>query len=146
MTSLTEDGHAGIGVRDTPICTQIIIRATRTHDVLAEEGRQIRDLTSVLQGRFGFSGNTLTHFAQKPRTVLVVARHRHNRRDQTFQWCRCSSTLPRCRRIHFERMARKSVDCEVLISGKWPQCAKATKSKDSHLILLIHLASMRRKS
>ena len=29
-------------------------------------------------------------------------------------------------------VARKSVDCEVLISGKWPQCAISTTSKGGY--------------
>ena len=29
-------------------------------------------------------------------------------------------------------MARKSVDCEVLISGEWPQCAISTMSKGGY--------------
>ena len=43
MTSLTDDSHAGIGARATSKCTEIIIRPTRTHDVLDEKGRQSRD-------------------------------------------------------------------------------------------------------
>ena len=136
VTGWTGDSHAGIGALAKSNCTEIIIRATRTHDVLDENGRQSRDLTSVVQGRFGFSGNSVKHFAQKPRTVLV-ARHRHNLLDQTFQWCRCSPNLPRCRRIHFERMARKSVDCEMLSRGRWSQRAISMMSKDGHLILLV---------
>ena len=31
-------------------------------------------------------------------------------------------------------MARKMVDCEMLISGKWPERAEATKSKDGNAI------------
>ena len=112
-------------------CTEIILRATQTRDVLDEKDRQSCDLTSVVEGRFGFPVNSVKHFVQKPRTVLVV-RHRRNLLHQTFQWCRCSSNSPRYRRIHFERMARKSVDCEVLISGKWHHCAISMMSKDGH--------------
>ena len=83
MTNLTEDGHARIGVRATSTCTEIIIRSKRTHDALDEKGRQSRDPTSVVQKRFGFPGNSVKHFAQKPRTVLV-ARHRHSLPNQTF--------------------------------------------------------------
>ena len=99
--SWTEDGHAGIGARATSKYTKIIIRFTRTHDVLDEKRQQSCDLTSVVQGRFGFPGNSVKDFAQKPRTVLV-ARHRHNLPDQTCQWSRCSSNVPWCRRIQSE--------------------------------------------
>ena len=49
MRSSTDDGDTGVGVRATSTCTKMIIRATRTHDVLGEKGRRIRELTSVAQ-------------------------------------------------------------------------------------------------
>lgn len=48
---LAEDGYAGIEVRVTPVRTEIIIKATRTQDVLGEKGQRIRELTSVVQKR-----------------------------------------------------------------------------------------------
>ncbi|KAL7167711.1 hypothetical protein ACSBR2_038212 [Camellia fascicularis] len=51
---LAEDGYSGVEVRVTPIRTEIIIRATRTQNVLGEKGRRIRELTSVVQKRFKF--------------------------------------------------------------------------------------------
>lgn len=41
-------------VRVTPTKTEIIIMATRTQNVLGEKGRRIRELTAVVQKRFGF--------------------------------------------------------------------------------------------
>lgn len=41
--TLGEDGYAGVEVRVTPIRTEIIIRATRTREVLGEKGRRIRE-------------------------------------------------------------------------------------------------------
>ena len=49
---LAEDGYAGLEVRATPVRTEIIIKATRTQDVLGEKGQRIRELTSVVQKRF----------------------------------------------------------------------------------------------
>merc|ERR1712106_996522 len=40
MRTLAEDGYAGVEVRVTPIRTEIIIRATRTREVLGEKGRR----------------------------------------------------------------------------------------------------------
>ena len=48
---LAEEGYAGVEVRVTPMRTEIIIRATRTQNVLGEKGRRIRELTSVVQKR-----------------------------------------------------------------------------------------------
>merc|ERR1712088_192956 len=50
---LAEDGYSGVEVRVTPTRTEIIILATRTQNVLGEKGRRIRELTSVVQKRFG---------------------------------------------------------------------------------------------
>jgi small subunit ribosomal protein S3e len=52
---LAEDGFSGVEVRKTPIRTEIIIRATRTMEVLGPSGRRIRELTSLVQKRFGFT-------------------------------------------------------------------------------------------
>merc|ERR1711979_106151 len=52
MRTLSEDGYAGVEVRVTPIRTEIIIRATRTREVLGEKGRRIRELTAVVQKRY----------------------------------------------------------------------------------------------
>jgi ribosomal protein S3 len=48
---LSEDGYAGVEIRTTPLRTEIIIRATRTQEVLGEKGKRIKELTSVVQKR-----------------------------------------------------------------------------------------------
>ncbi|PHU11626.1 40S ribosomal protein S3-1 [Capsicum chinense] len=62
---LAEDGYSGVEVRVTPMRTEIIIRATRTQNVLGEKGRRIRELTSVVQKRFNFYENTVELYAEK---------------------------------------------------------------------------------
>jgi small subunit ribosomal protein S3e len=49
---LAEDGYAGVEIRVTPLRTEIIIKATKTQDVLGEKGQRIRELTSVVQKRY----------------------------------------------------------------------------------------------
>ena len=56
---LAEDGYSGVEVRVTPTRTEIIIRATRTINVLGEKGRRIRELTAVVQKRFSFPEGTV---------------------------------------------------------------------------------------
>merc|ERR1712226_596524 len=46
---LAEDGYSGVEVRHTVMRTEVIIRATRTQEVLGEKGRRIRELTAVAQ-------------------------------------------------------------------------------------------------
>merc|ERR1711871_1628418 len=49
VRELAEDGYSGVEVRQTPARHEIIIRATRTQNVLGEKGRRIRELTAVVQ-------------------------------------------------------------------------------------------------
>ncbi|MQM19823.1 hypothetical protein Taro_052836 [Colocasia esculenta] len=65
MRELAEDGYSGVEVRVTPMRTEIIIRATRTQNVLGEKGRRIRELTSVVQKRFKFPENGVELYAEK---------------------------------------------------------------------------------
>lgn len=62
---LAEDGYSGVEVRVTPTRTEIIIMATRTQNVLGEKGRRIRELTSVVQKRYGFAEGTVELYAEK---------------------------------------------------------------------------------
>uniref|UniRef100_A0A8D0PUG6 Small ribosomal subunit protein uS3 n=1 Tax=Sus scrofa TaxID=9823 RepID=A0A8D0PUG6_PIG len=67
---LAEDGYSGVEVRVTPTRTEIIILATRTQNVLGEKGRRIRELTAVVQKRFGFPEGSV-----ELKTVMNVSRH-----------------------------------------------------------------------
>ncbi|KAF9594486.1 hypothetical protein IFM89_031604 [Coptis chinensis] len=49
----------------TPMCAEIIIRDTRTQNVLGEKGRRIRELTYVIQKRFKFPKNSVELYAEK---------------------------------------------------------------------------------
>ena len=62
---LAEDGYSGVEVRVTPMRTEVIIRATRTQNVLGEKGRRIRELTSVVQKRWNFAENSVELYAEK---------------------------------------------------------------------------------
>lgn len=52
-------------VRVTPNRTEIIIRATRTREVLGEKGRRIRELTSLVQKRFRFPPDSVELLAER---------------------------------------------------------------------------------
>lgn len=56
-----------------PTRTEIIILATRTQNVLGEKGRRIRELTSVVQKRFGFQEGTVELYAEKVATRGLCA-------------------------------------------------------------------------
>ncbi|KAK6028716.1 ribosomal protein S3 [Ostertagia ostertagi] len=65
MKELAEDGYSGVEVRRTPARAEVIIMATRTQSVLGERGRRIKELTSVVQKRFGFEEGSVELYAEK---------------------------------------------------------------------------------
>merc|ERR1712110_210378 len=62
---LAEDGYSGVEVRVTPMRTEVIIRATRTQNVLGDKGRRIRELTAVVQKRWNFTEHGVELYAEK---------------------------------------------------------------------------------
>jgi small subunit ribosomal protein S3e len=54
MKELCEEGYSGIEVRRAPSRVEVIISAAKTQEVLGMRGRRIRELTAVVQKRFGF--------------------------------------------------------------------------------------------
>merc|ERR1711904_206692 len=65
VRELAEDGYSGVEVRQTPARHEIIIRATRTQNVLGEKGRRIRELTAVIEKRFNFKPDQINLFAER---------------------------------------------------------------------------------
>merc|ERR1711943_171689 len=59
---LAEEGYSGVEVRTAPNKTQIIIKATRTKNVLGEKGRRIHELTAVIEKRFNFKPDQINLF------------------------------------------------------------------------------------
>lgn len=59
----------------TPMRTEVIIRATRTQNVLGEKGRRIRELTSLVQKRFQFAEGTVELYAEKVTQDAHQAKH-----------------------------------------------------------------------
>ena len=70
-----EDGYSGVEVRVTPMRTEIIIRATRTREVLGKNGRRIHELTTLIQNRFGLDGRPAMTF-QELGEMLGLSRER----------------------------------------------------------------------
>jgi small subunit ribosomal protein S3e len=62
-----------VEVRVTPLRTEIIIRATRTQNVLGEKGRRIRELTSLVQKRFNFPEDTIELYAERVQNRALCA-------------------------------------------------------------------------
>jgi len=131
---LAEDGYSGVEIRVTPTRTEIIIMATKTLNVLGEKGRRIRELTAVVQKRFGFAPGTVELYAEKVATrgLCAIAQAESLRYKLTGGLAvrrACYGVL----RFIMESGAK---GCEVVVSGKLRgQRAKSMKFVDG---LMIH--------
>lgn len=130
---LGEDGYAGTEVRVTPIRTEIIVRATRTREVLGEKGRRIRELTSLVQKRFGFRDNQVELFAEQIRNRGCCAMAQ----SESLRY-KLLGGLPvrrACYGVLNFVMKNGATGCEVIVSGKLrAQRAKVMKFRDGYLI------------
>merc|ERR1712118_138612 len=130
---LAEDGYAGAEVRVTPIRTEIIIKATRTREALGEKGRRIRELTAVVQKRFGFPENSVELFAERVenRASCAMAQAESLR----YKLLGGLAVRRACYGVVRFIMENGAKGCEVVVSGKLrAQRAKAMKFKDGYLI------------
>lgn len=130
---LASAGYAGVEVRVTPARTEIIVRATKTQDVLGEKGRKIRELTSVVQKRFHFDEDSVEVYAEKVnnRGLCAIAQ------AESVKY-KLLQALP-VRRAAYgvlrQVMESGAKGCEVVISGKLRAArAKAMKFSDGFMI------------
>jgi len=134
MKELAEDGYSGVEVRKTPTRTEVIIMATRTQNVLGEKGRRIRELTSVVQKRFGFPEGSVELYAEKVsnRGLCAVAQCESLR----YKLVGGLAVRRACYGVLRFIMESQAKGCEVVVSGKLRgQRAKSMKFVDG---LMIH--------
>ncbi|CAD5219640.1 unnamed protein product [Bursaphelenchus okinawaensis] len=133
MKELAEDGYAGVEVRRAPTRTEVIITATRTQNVLGERGRRIRELTAVVQKRFGFNVGQVELYAEKVanRGLCAVAQCESLR----FKLCGGLAVRRACYGVLRFIMESQAKGCEIIVSGKLRgQRAKAMKFVDGIMI------------
>ncbi|GBF91296.1 40S ribosomal protein S3 [Raphidocelis subcapitata] len=133
MRELAEDGYSGVEVRQTPMRTEVIIRATRTQNVLGEKGRRIRELTSVVQKRFSFPPETVELYAEKVanRGLCAVAQAESLR----YKLLGGLAVRRACYGVLRFVMESGAKGCEVIVSGKLRAArAKAMKFKDGYMV------------
>merc|ERR1712023_144220 len=133
IRELAEDGYSGVEIRQTPARHEIIIRATRTQNVLGEKGRRIRELTAVVQKRFNFPENSVELYAEKVlnRGLCAVAQCESLR----YKLLGGLAVRRACYGVVRFIMENGAKGVEVIISGKMrAQRAKAMKFKDGYLI------------
>lgn len=134
---LAEDGYAGVEVRTTPHRTEIIIRATRTQNVLGENGRRIRELTSAVQKRFGFADGAVELYAERVQNRGLCAQAQAE--SLKFKLLGGLAVRRACYGVVRFVMEASAKGCEVVVSGKLRgQRAKAMKFGDGYMIKTGH--------
>jgi len=133
MRELAEEGYSGVEVRVTPTRTEIIIRATRTKNVLGEKGRRIRELTAIVQKRFDFPEGTVELFAERVanRGLCAIAQAESLR----YKLIGALPVRRACYGVLRFIMESGAKGCEVTVSGKLrAQRAKSMKFRDGYMI------------
>jgi len=130
---LGEDGYSGVEVRVTPIRTEIIIRATRTQNVLGEKGRRIRELTSLVQKRFSFPPDSVELYAERVsnRALCAIAQAESLR----YKLIGGLAVRRACYGVLRYIMENGARGVEVIVSGKLrAQRAKSMIFRDGYMI------------
>jgi len=130
---LGEDGYSGVEVRVTPIRTEIIIRATRTQNVLGEKGRRIRELTSLVQKRFSFPPDSVELYAERVsnRALCAIAQAESLR----YKLIGGLAVRRACYGVLRYIMENGARGVEVVVSGKLrAQRAKSMIFRDGYMI------------
>jgi len=133
MKELAEDGYSGVEVRRAPSRTEVIIMATRTQNVLGERGRRIRELTALVQKRFGFGQGQVELYAEKvsSRGLCAIAQCESLR----YKLVGGLAVRRACYGVLRFIMESGARGCEVIVSGKIRgQRAKAMKFVDGVMI------------
>ena len=130
---LAEEGYSGVEVRVTPTKTEVIIRATRTQDVLGENGRRINELTLLVQKRFRYQPGSIVLYAERvqDRGLSAVAQ------AESLKFKLLNGLAIRRAAYGVVRYVMESgaKGCEVVVSGKLRAArAKAMKFSDGFLI------------
>ena len=130
---LAEDGYAGVEVRTTPHRTNIIVRATRTQNVLGEKGQRIRELTSLVQKRFDFDDGAVELYAERVMNRGLCAQAQAE--SLKYKLLGGLAVRRACYGVVRFVMEASARGCEVIVSGKLRgQRAKAMKFGDGTLI------------
>lgn len=134
---LAEDGYAGVEVRTTPHRLEIIIRATRTQNVLGENAQRIRELTSVVQKRFDFADGAVELYAEKVLNRGLCAQAQAE--SLKFKLLGGLAVRRACYGVVRFVMEASAKGVEVIVTGKLRgQRAKAMKFGDGYMIKTGH--------
>jgi small subunit ribosomal protein S3e len=138
---LAEEGYAGVEVRTTPHRTELIIRATRTQNVLGENNRRIRELTSVVQKRFNFADGAVELYAERVQNRGLCAQAQAE--SLKFKLLGGLAVRRACYGVVRFVMEASAKGCQVIVTGKLRgQRAKAMKFGDGYMIKTGHAGNV----
>ena len=136
---LSDAGYAGVEVRNTPMRTEIIIRASRPQDVLGDKGKRIRELTSVIQKRFSFPDGAVELFAERVANRGLSAQAQAE--SLKFKLLGGLAVRRACYGVVRFIMEAGAKGVEVVVAGKLRgQRAKAMRFRDGFMIKTGHSA------
>lgn len=127
------EGYSGVKVLRTAVRTEIIIRATKTQDIVGEKHRRIRELTSLVQKRFNFPPGNVVLYADRVsnRALSAIAQAESIR----YKLLGGLAVRRACYGVLKYIMENGAKGCELIVSGKLrAQRAKAMKFKDGYMI------------
>jgi small subunit ribosomal protein S3e len=130
---LAEDGYAGVKVRTTAVCTEIIISATLVQNVVGERGRRLKELTHLIQQRFQFPKDGVRLYAERVamRALCAITQAESVR----YKLAEGLPVRRACYGVLKYIMNQGAMGCEVIVTGKLrAQRAKAMKFKDGYMI------------
>lgn len=130
---LSEDGFAGVDHRVTPNRVEIVIKATKTREVLGDKGRRMRELQSLIAQRFNYNPKNLALFIDRVQNRgLCAMAQAESMRFKLVNQLPVRRAAMGVIRFVLESGAK---GCEVIISGKIRgQRGKTMKFRDGYLI------------
>mmetsp|Transcript_16543 Transcript_16543/g.18392 ORF Transcript_16543/g.18392 Transcript_16543/m.18392 type:complete len:266 (+) Transcript_16543:37-834(+) len=130
---LAEEGYSGVEVRVTPNRTEVIIRATRPKNVLGLKGRRIRELTSVVQKRFGYEEGAIELYAERVHNRALSAQAQAE--SLRYKLLGLLPVRRACYGVLRFIMEKDAKGVEIVVSGKLRgQRAKAMIFRDGYMI------------
>lgn len=130
---LAEDGFAGVEYRVTPLRSEIVIRATKTREVLGEKGRRISELTSCIRQRFNYKEGKLLLFVERVQVRGLSAMAQ----VESLRFKLLNNLQVRRAAMGIIRYVMESgaKGCEVTVGGKIKgQRAKSMTFRDGYMI------------
>merc|ERR1712072_1176901 len=139
IRELAEDGYAGVEIRTTPTKTEIIIRATKPTNVLGDRSRRIRELTTLVEQRWGFEEDDVKLFVERlANRGLCPEVQAESLRYKLLGGLACRRA---CHGVVKAIMEGGAKGCEIIVSGKLrAQRAKSMKFKEGYMISTGHPA------